>query len=43
MTAFEAPLAATPDIWTLPTDYFEQVERSIRMHAAAVMETAVAN
>jgi len=42
VTAFEAPVAATPDIWTLPTDYFEQVERSIRMRADSVMETAVA-
>lgn len=41
LTAFEAPLAATPDIWTLPSDYFEQVERSVRMHADSVIEAAV--
>lgn len=41
LTAFEAPLAATPDIWTLPSGYFEQVERSVRMHADSVIEAAV--
>jgi len=42
VTAFEAPLAAAPDIWALPADYFEQVERSVRMRADAVMQTATA-
>jgi len=42
LTAFEAPVAAAPDIWTLPSDYFEQVERSVRLRAESVMERAVA-
>src|SRR5262249_718028 len=42
VTAFEAPLVASPDIWTLPTDYFEQVERSVRLRADAIADTAVA-
>ena len=42
LTAFEVPLAATPDIWTLPVEYFEQVERSVRLRADSVMESAVA-
>lgn len=42
LTAFEAPLVAAPDIWTLPTEYFEQVERSVRLRAVSVMERAVA-
>lgn len=42
LTAFEAPLAAAPDIWTLPSEYFDQVERSVRLRADLVMESAVA-
>lgn len=42
VTAFEAPLAATPEVWALPVDYYEQIERSVRMRADSVMETAVA-
>jgi len=42
LTAFETPLAATPDVWTLPSDYFAQVERSVRLRAESVMERAVA-
>lgn len=42
LTAFEAPLAATPDIWSLPSDYFAQVEQSVRLRAESVMERAVA-
>jgi nucleotide-binding universal stress UspA family protein len=42
VTAFEAPVAAAPDIWALPAEYFDQVERSVRMRADAVMQTATA-
>lgn len=42
LTAFEAPLVATPDIWSLPSEYFEQVERSVRLRAESVIERAVA-
>lgn len=42
LTAFETPLAATPDIWSLPSDYFTQVENSVRLRAESVMERAVA-
>ncbi len=42
LTAFEAPIAATPDIWTLPSDYFAQVEQSVRLRAESVVERAVA-
>jgi len=33
VTAFDAPVAASPDLWTLPSDYFEQVERSVQLRA----------
>ena len=42
VTAFDAPVAASPDLWTLPSDYFEQVERSVQLRAESVMQTAVA-
>jgi len=42
VTAFEAPYAATPEVWALPVDYYDQVERSVRLRANSVMETAVA-
>lgn len=42
LTAFEVPLTATPDMWTLPSDYFEQVERSVSLRAESVMQSAVA-
>jgi nucleotide-binding universal stress UspA family protein len=42
VTAFEAPIAATPEVWALPSDYYDQIERSVRMRADSAMETAVA-
>jgi nucleotide-binding universal stress UspA family protein len=42
VTAFEAPLAATPEVWALPPDYYDQIEHSVRLRADSVMETAVA-
>lgn len=42
VTAFEAPFAATPEVWVLPIDYYDQVEQSVRMRADSVMESAVA-
>lgn len=41
ITAFEAPLAVTPEVWALPPDYYEQVEHAVRLHADSVMEAAV--
>lgn len=42
VTAFAAPFAATPEVWALPPNYYDQVERAVRMRADSVMETAVA-
>lgn len=42
ITAYELPLAATPEIWALPPDYFEELERAAREHAEAVKEAAMA-
>ena len=43
VTAFEAPIAATPEVWALPPDYYERIEQSVRTRADSVMETAVAD
>lgn len=41
LTAYETPFAVTPDIWTLPTHYFEQLESSVRLRADSVVDVAV--
>ena len=28
--AFEMPVAPTPEVWTLPPDYYEQLDRAVR-------------
>ena len=42
VTAFQAPFAATPEVWALPADYYDQLERSVRLRADSAMETTVA-
>ena len=39
VTAFQAPFAATPEVWALPADYYDQLERSVRLRADSAMET----
>ena len=39
--AFEMPLAPTPEVWVLPPDYFEQLDRAIRTQSDAILEAAV--
>ena len=39
--AFEMPLAPTPEVWALPPDYFEQLDRAVRTQSDAIIETAV--
>lgn len=41
LTAYELPLAPTPEVWTLPPDYFEELENGARDHAQAVKEAAM--
>jgi nucleotide-binding universal stress UspA family protein len=41
VTAFELPLAATPEAWALPPGYFEEMDRSVRTHAQAIVERAI--
>jgi len=41
VNAFELPLAATPEVWALPPDYYEQLDRICREQAAAIVKAAV--
>jgi nucleotide-binding universal stress UspA family protein len=41
VTAYELPLAPTPELWALPPDYFEALERAVSEHAGAVKEAAL--
>ena len=42
ITAYEFSFAATPEVWALPPDYYEQLERAVRVHAESIIEGAVA-
>jgi nucleotide-binding universal stress UspA family protein len=39
--AYEMPLAPTPEVWSLPPDYYVRLERAMRMQSEAIVETAV--
>lgn len=39
--AFELPLAATPEVWVLPANYYEQVDRELRSQARLIVDEAV--
>ena len=39
--AFELPLAATPEVWALPPDYYERLDRICREQADAIVNAAV--
>jgi nucleotide-binding universal stress UspA family protein len=39
--AFEMPLAPTTELWILPPDYYEQLDRAVRMQSDAIIEAAV--
>src|SRR6266498_4452340 len=41
LAAFELPLPQTPDTWALPPSYFDEMDRSVRTHAKAIVERAV--
>ncbi|HLO00005.1 MAG TPA: universal stress protein [Pyrinomonadaceae bacterium] len=40
--AFELPMAATPEIWAIPPDYYEQLDRCARDQADSIIKAAVA-
>ena len=39
--AFEPPLAATPEGWALPPNYFEELDRTLNERANTITNTAV--
>lgn len=39
--AYEMPLAPTPEVWVLPPDYYEQLDRAVRTQSDAIVEAAV--
>ena len=39
--AFEMPVAPTPEVWALPPDYYEQLDRALRTQSDAIIEAAV--
>lgn len=41
MHAFELPLAPAPEVWALPPDYYEQLDRATRTQSSSVIEAAV--
>jgi nucleotide-binding universal stress UspA family protein len=38
---FELPLAPTPDVWALPPDYYEQLDRAAKDESDVIVEAAV--
>ena len=42
VTAFQVPVSPTPEVWALPTEYFETIERTARESAQGVVDVAVA-
>ena len=42
VTAFQVPVTPTPEVWALPAEYFETIERTARESAQAVVDRAVA-
>lgn len=38
--AFELPLAATPEVWALPPDYYERLDQVCRESADAIVKNA---
>jgi nucleotide-binding universal stress UspA family protein len=41
LNAFELPLAATPEVWAVPPDYYERLDRVCRELADTIVKAAV--
>lgn len=41
VTAYEMPLAPTPEVWAMPVDYYERLERAMRSQTDAIIEAAI--
>ena len=40
VNAFEMPVSPTPEVWSLPPDYYERLDRAIRTQADEVLKAA---
>jgi nucleotide-binding universal stress UspA family protein len=41
VTAFQVPVTPTPEVWAIPPEYFETIERTARESAQAIVDVAV--
>lgn len=39
--AYEMPLAPTPEVWAMPADYYEQLDRAVRTQSDVIVSAAV--
>ena len=39
--AFEMPVAVTSEVWALPADYYERLDRAVRTESNTILEAAV--
>lgn len=39
--AYELPVAPTPELWALPQDYYEELDRAVRTQSDAIVEAAI--
>ena len=39
--AFEIPLAPMPEVWVLPAEYYEQLDRAMRTQCDSILEIAI--
>ena len=42
LNAFELPLAATPEGWAIPQNYFEEMDEAVRTRARSIVDRALA-
>jgi nucleotide-binding universal stress UspA family protein len=41
LTAFELPIAPSPDAWAIPPTYFEEMDRCVKQQAKSIVEGAI--
>ena len=39
--AYEMPVAPTTEVWAMPADYYEQLDRAVRTQSDAIIKSAV--
>src|ERR1043166_8572309 len=41
VTAYEMPLAPTPEVWAMPPDYYERLDRAVRGQSDSIIKAAI--